>query len=298
MKKMSFDRAEEDLANVVGLEHVNVKVPDQRLATLFYITGLGFTRDPYLVTGIVNMWVNIGRNQFHLPVGEPQVMRGRIGLVVPSLKELELSLKSVAKELKGTKFACEVSKNHIDVTCPWGNRIRCHKPDAKFGPMLLGMPYVLFDVPAGAAAGIAAFYADFLGAKTRVKKVEKAPAAHVEVGYHQELIFRETDKKLPKYDGHHLQLYVNSFSGPYKKLLERGLISQESNQFQYRFEDIVDPASGKLLYKLEHEIRSMTHPLYGRPMINRNPAQTNNAFAPGYGDRAWAAPYTGGLGRG
>ena len=66
--KKQFDRAAEDLANVVGLEHVNVTVPDHRLATLFYITGLGFTRDPYLVTGVVNMWVNIGRSQFHLPI--------------------------------------------------------------------------------------------------------------------------------------------------------------------------------------------------------------------------------------
>ncbi|MBT3333492.1 MAG: hypothetical protein HN394_18465, partial [Rhodospirillaceae bacterium] len=58
----NFDRTEEDLANVVGLEHLNVRVPDQRLATLFYITGLGLTRDPYLVTGVANMWVNVGRS--------------------------------------------------------------------------------------------------------------------------------------------------------------------------------------------------------------------------------------------
>ena len=296
MKKMAFDRSEEDLANVVGLEHVNVTVPDQRIATLFYITGLGFTRDPYLVTGVVNMWVNIGRNQFHLPVGEPQVLRGRVGLVVPSLKELERSLKSVRPGLKGTKFGFKVSKGHIDVTCPWGNSLRCHKPDAKFGPMLLGMPYVQFDVPAGTAKGIARFYEDILGTTATVKKFEKAPAAHVTVGYRQQLIFRETEGRLPKYDGHHLQLYVNSFSGPHAKLQARGLVTEESNQFQYRFTDIVDPEDGKVLYQLEHEIRAMTHPLYGRPMINRNPAQTNNAFAPGYDDRAWAAPYMGGLG--
>ena len=75
-----FNRAAEDLANVVGLEHVNLRAPDQRLATLFYITGLGFTRDPYLVTGVVNMWVNVGRSQFHLPTAKPQVLRGRVGL--------------------------------------------------------------------------------------------------------------------------------------------------------------------------------------------------------------------------
>mgnify|MGYP002633994153 FL=1 len=290
--KTKFNRAAEDLANVVGLEHVNLTVPDQRLATLFYITGMGFTRDPYLVTGVVNMWVNIGRNQYHLPIGKPQVLRGRVGLVVPDLKDLAASLKLVRPELKGTKFAFKPAKGHIDVTCPWGNSIRCHKPEKKFGPIRLGMPYVQFDVPAGTAKGIAQFYQEILGATTRVGKFEKAPAAHVEVGYHQSLIFREAKGKLPKYDGHHLQLYVNNFSAPHAKLAKRGLITQESNQHQYRFNDIVDPKSGKLLYQIEHEIRSMTHPLYGRPMINRNPAQTNNAFAPGYDDRAWATPYS------
>ncbi|MEX2617080.1 MAG: hypothetical protein WD767_13370 [Alphaproteobacteria bacterium] len=290
--KTKFNRADEDLANIVGLEHVNLTVPDQRLATLFYITGMGFTRDPYLVTGVVNMWVNIGRNQYHLPIGKPQVLRGRVGLVVPDLKDLAASLKAVRPELKGTKFAFKPAKSHIDVTCPWGNSIRCHQPEKKFGPIRLGMPYVQFDVPAGAAKGIAQFYRDILGATANVGKSEKAPAAQVEVGYHQYLVFRETKGKLPQYDGHHLQLYVNNFSAPHASLSERGLITQESNQHQYRFTDIVDPKSGKLLYQLEHEIRSMTHPLYGRPMINRNPAQTNNAFAPGYDDRAWAMPYS------
>ena len=65
-----FDRSIENLGNIVGLEHVNVTVPDQITATLFYITGLGLTRDPYLVTGVVNMWVNAGRSQFHLPTYE------------------------------------------------------------------------------------------------------------------------------------------------------------------------------------------------------------------------------------
>ena len=42
----NFDRTMEDLGNVVALEHLNIRVPDQRLATLFYVTGLGLPRDP------------------------------------------------------------------------------------------------------------------------------------------------------------------------------------------------------------------------------------------------------------
>ena len=63
----TYDRTVEDIGNVVCLEHVNTRVPDQRLATLFYVMGLGLTRDPYLVTGVANMWINLGRSQFHRP---------------------------------------------------------------------------------------------------------------------------------------------------------------------------------------------------------------------------------------
>ena len=46
--KTNFDRSKEDVGNVQLLEHVNVTVPDQGLAAMFYVTGLGFTRDPYI----------------------------------------------------------------------------------------------------------------------------------------------------------------------------------------------------------------------------------------------------------
>lgn len=295
MKKKKYDRSAEDLGNLVGLEHVNVTVPDQRLATLFYITGLGLTRDPYLVTGVVNMWVNVGRSQFHLPIGDPQVMRGRVGLVLPNLDQLVQRLETVRKDLKGTRFGYKAgngkSNRHVDVTCPWGNRFRCHAPDEeRFGPVQLGMAYVEFDVPAGTADGIARFYGDIFGAATSVKKTGGGRVAYVSAGPQQALVFRETKKKLPDYDGHHLQVYVTDFSGPYKKLLKRKMITEESNQHQYRFLDIVDPKSGKAIYRLEHEIRSMTHPLFARPMINRNPAITNNIYADGYQDYPRALP--------
>ena len=36
----------EDVGNIVSLEHINVQVPDQQAAILFYVVGMGFTRDP------------------------------------------------------------------------------------------------------------------------------------------------------------------------------------------------------------------------------------------------------------
>ena len=66
-KIKQYDRDAQSVGNIVHLEHFNVVIPDQRLATLFYVTGLGGTRDPYLFTGLENMWVNFGRTQVHLP---------------------------------------------------------------------------------------------------------------------------------------------------------------------------------------------------------------------------------------
>src|SRR5918998_880908 len=100
-----FDRTHEDLGNSVGLEHLNLTVPDQQTATAFFISGLGLTRDPYLVTGLENMWVNVGRSQFHLPIGEPQAVRGYVGLVLPDRKGLLSRLAAVQKRLADTRFA-------------------------------------------------------------------------------------------------------------------------------------------------------------------------------------------------
>ncbi|MFI4987443.1 MAG: hypothetical protein ACHQF3_08370 [Alphaproteobacteria bacterium] len=283
-----FDRKTEDFGNVVGLEHVNVRIPDQRIATLFYVTGMGLTRDPYIMTGTTNMWINVGRSQFHLPTGKPQVVRGRAGLVVPEREALLQRLAGVRKQLKGTRFAVKEHNAFVEVTSPWGNCIRCHEPEERFGRITLGMPYVEFDVAPGTADGIARFYRQIFKAPASVGEDEHGRHARVPVGHRQELVYRESDAPAPAYDGHHIQIYIADFSGPYRRLLDKGLVSEESDQHQYRFQDIVDPESGKLLYTIEHEVRSMRHPLYNRPLVNRNPAQTNMNYAPGHDAWAWS----------
>ena len=35
------------------------------------------------------------------------------------------------------------------------------------------------------------------------------------------------------------------------------------------------------LVLLEHEVRSLQHPLYARPLVNRNPAQDNRNYRKG-----------------
>src|SRR5258706_5823809 len=125
-----FDRAAEDLGNSIHLEHVNVQVPDQRLAALFYVAGLGLTRDPYLMVSDTNMWVNVGQSQFHLPSGTAQVLRGHIGIVISGREALLDRLASGAGELDGTAFTFSEHNGYIYATCPSGNRVGCPEADA------------------------------------------------------------------------------------------------------------------------------------------------------------------------
>src|SRR5205085_743682 len=191
--QQTFDRAAEDLGNVIHFEHVNVTIPDQRLATLFYVAGLGLTRDPYLMTSDNNMWVNVGRSQFHLPTGNPQVLRGHTGIVIPDREALLVRLAAVRKKLEGTRFGFA---EHND--------------------------------------------------------------------------------------------YVDDFSGPHKRLGARNLVWSEDNQYQYRFRDIVDLESGRHLFTIEHEVRSYTHPMFLRPLVNRNAIMSNRNYAAGHDQWQWA----------
>src|SRR3954449_6015147 len=204
----TFDRTAEDIGNIVELGHVNVRVPDQSKAIAFYIMGLGLTRDPYLMAGLDNMWVNVGRGQFHLPTRGTDVLRGTTGLIVPDLEALLRRLHGVKPYLEGTKFSFREAGDVVETTCPWGNRIRVHAPDpARFGPMRLGMPYVEFDIPAGTdLAAIAKFYVEILGAIAGVAKDERGPYAWASTSADSKVTFRETTAKLLEYDRHHIQI--------------------------------------------------------------------------------------------
>lgn len=277
----SYDRAAASVGNLVHLEHFNVIHNDQRLATLFYVVGLGGTRDPYLFPGLDNMWVNFGRTQAHLPSrgdkAGAEVLRGTIGLVVPDLNQLKNALDRAGAEMKRvlpeakTKFAWREKGVVVEATCPWGNRFRCHAPSAELGPIDLGLAYVEFDVPPGTAEGIARFYKDVMLAPARAE----GKRAVVDVGRHQRLMFTETAAPIPAYDGHHIQVYIADFGTPYEWLKSRGLINMETDANEWRFQWIVDPRDGRKLFQIEHEVRSMKHRLFNRPLVNRNPGVTN-----------------------
>ena len=289
MQEKKYDRAAQDMGNIVGIGHVNVCITDQHLATHFYVTGLGYTRDPFLNTGAGNMWINAGMSQFHLPMGKPDVLRGVIGLVSPDRAALLERLSRVKKHLEGTKFEFHESNDGVETVCPWGNRIHVHTPDAeRFGRVVLGMPYVRFDVRPGTAERIARFYREVMNAPSDVKKNGAGPEARVKVGEKQYFYFRETDAPEQPYDRHHVQIYLADFSGPYRRLIDLDLITVETNDYEYRFKDVIDLDTREVLFTVEHETRSQTNPMFGRPLVNRNPAATNQDYKPGHDSMSWA----------
>ncbi|HEV8023194.1 MAG TPA: hypothetical protein VGP41_18105 [Candidatus Lustribacter sp.] len=280
MSERRFDRAVDDVGNLVEIGHVNVNIPDQLAATEFYISGLGLTRDPYMMTGTNNMWVNIGRHQFHLPTADRgQCFRGTVGLVVPDLAALRARLDAAHISFSDTA-------DGLEATSPWGNRIRAHAPHPRFGPVTLALAYLECDVAPGSAAAIAAFYREIFGTPATLS--DGGRTARVQAG-EQALIFRETDAPLATYDGHHIQVYISDFSTPYRKLLERKLVTAEDGAHQYRFLDIVAPDDGRVAFKLEHEVRSLRHPMFGRALVNRDPAVDVRTYVAGREAFAWAS---------
>jgi hypothetical protein len=282
MNDMTYDRTTQDVGNILGMEHVNVTMPDQTLALVFYVAGLGLTRDPYMMVGPENMWINVGQQQFHLPTREPQVFTGHIGVVMPDLEALQIRLKRVQERLTGTAFSWSAENGHVAVTCPWGNHFRCYAPGPQFGEMTLGIPYVEILVKPGTAEGICQFYEIVMQAPATLQQNNKGAVARVRVGRSQELLFRETMADLPAYDGHHIAVYIADFSGPHAFLKRRNLITQESDAHQYRFQKIVNPKTGRTLCEIEHEVRSLRHPMYERELVNRNPLQRITAYVRGH----------------
>jgi catechol 2,3-dioxygenase-like lactoylglutathione lyase family enzyme len=254
----------EPVGNVVALEHVNVGIGDQGLALHFYVDGLGFVRDKEYSTGLENMWLNLGPTQFHLPTGMPQVVRGHVGVVVPDQHALVERLEEVGSDFVGTAFGFSEAASFVEVTTPWGNRLRCFEADPFTAGLNAGIGYVEFEVPLGSAPGIAAFYREILDTPAALEEVGGKWLARCAVGAHQSFVFRETSNEIAPYDGHHVQIYVTDIATPREKLRARGLVYEDHDPNQFRFKDIIDLGTGAVLYEIEHEVRSTAHPMFGR----------------------------------
>ena len=269
MATQAIKRADKELGNFTHFEHVNFRVPDHYLATLFFVEGLGLTRDPMRMVSVNNMWVNVGKQQFHLPIGEAMPFAGEVGVTVPDISRAQRSLKTIAKQLKQTEFSVRKTGNTLSVKSPWGHAFRLHAAGELSGALPQAIPYVKFFVPVGGATGIADFYQTVLGVPATTSKKSGLATTTVNVGVDQQFHFVEQrNLKLPKHNNH-VAVYLTNYKAVYDELTQRDLIMEQDMNEQFRFTQMVDPNSGKKLFSFEHEMRSLYHPDFLKPLVNR-----------------------------
>ena len=269
MATQASKRAAKELGNFTHFEHVNFRVPDHYQATLFFVEGLGLTRDPMRMVSISNMWVNVGKQQFHLPLGKATPFAGEVGVTVPDLAQAQRSLKNIAPQLKQTEFSVRKTGTTLIVKSPWGHTFRLHAAGELSGALPQAIPYVKFLVPVGSAAGIAEFYQTVLGVPAQTTKKAGLATTAVNVGVDQQFHFVEQrNLKLPKHNNH-VAVYLTHYQAVYDELTRRNLIMEADMDEQFRFTQMVDPQSGKKLFSFEHEMRSLYHPDFLKPLVNR-----------------------------
>ena len=100
------------------------------------------------------------------------------------------------------------------------------------------------------------------------------------IGRNQALIFRETSEPLRAYDGHHIAIYVANFFRPLR-FQDPRVGSEDVRNHQFRFKEIVDPEGGDGLFLVEHEVRSLHHPMFNRRFVNRDPEQSARQYRRG-----------------
>jgi len=286
-----------DLGCIVNFEHANIGITDQGLYSIFYYEGLGFTRDPFVQVSARNMWCNIGLQQLHLPIKpKEQMVGGTLGIIVPSLHSLVTSLEKVKEKLKDTHFSFELVDctsheylpsitKYLFVTTPGGNKFSIfeNNPTINYKGGL-GMPYVELFCHRDTADKIAAFYKHYFGAHYAMERHGNSIIAKIFVGPNQVFIFKESDpNKVLQYSGFHVCVYVTDFSTIFNKFYNDKLIySYEGDECetiddairlrQFRTLRVVDPKQEGTktdLFHMEHEVRSLYHPMYLRPLVNR-----------------------------
>ena len=303
-----------DRSTLTLLEHVNLNVPNHSYIIDFYFGLLGCGVDPRraanLMRGTNTVWANCGASQFHLPHGEtPQVIPGVIGLKYDSLEELKQRLNSHDYK-ECYESSTELADGGIQIVDKYGNVFVCREKQTptmttmkqplvskqdtnEFGTVATkygcdetecrGIDYVEIKCPQNTADKIALFYDSVLDATTFVVEHNNSKVAIIAFGNvdengrpSQSLLFRETSEVIPRYDGHHLAMYVGTnaadFEQAFKNANTVGIVwvnprfsdnvmsldgAREWKQF--RFKNIVEMETGETILELEHEIRSIEH---------------------------------------
>ena len=223
------------------------------------------------MVGTRNMWINAGRQQFHMPRGEAIPFPGEVGVTVEDIKRVHRNMKRIARELKGTEFSMREVGKTLTCTSPWGHMLRVHQAGDLSGRMPQAISYVNFWVPVGTAKTIADFYEKMVYAPTEVAKRGKHAMAVVTVGANQHFHFIERPDYEPVDHPNHVAIYVTRYREMYRQFKAKKMLMRPDVEEQFRFEKMFNPRSGKVVFSFEHEVRSLYHPDYLKPLTNRVP---------------------------
>ena len=237
---------------------------------------------PVPLPGLENIWLNFGRTQVHMPSravppkAEVLARHGRLRRAEPrgpgEAPGARRQGDEAGRAATGEKFSYTVKKDCIEATCPWGNRVRCHAPAPEFGQIELGLAYVDFDVRRDTAEGIARFYSEVMqraGAGLPKKGAPRwqhrpQPAASTSPRPKSPL----AGVRQPPHPGLHRRLRHARTTG-----------SRSATSSPWRPTPTSGASSGSWtrrtaskLFQIEHEVRSMKHRLFNRPLVNRNHA--------------------------
>lgn len=265
-----------EIGGIIHLEHFNFEVLEHDLATAFFINGLGFTRDPYRRTDETNIGINIGLQQFHLPRRGKRTppFIGEVGLIVPQIPIIKARLDRLDKlgKFDGSEYAIDdVNEDIMRVRTPYGVRLILHRAGSI--PFLhpLGLTYVDIPVMPGKAEAVADFYRRVMGAPAEISLLDGEISAVVTFGAHQYVRYRERERD--DYDLHdfHVACYVSNYNEIRDRVVEQGSLKGDGFGQIFFFDEIFDPDNGEMIVRFQQEIRSIYHPDFMRPLVNRWP---------------------------
>ena len=209
----------------------------------------------------------------------------------------------VAREVMGSADGCKSEKPTISSICQQQIICGDNEEATEVETTCKGIDFIEFFVHVSkeeigkTAEKIARFYDFFFDAPTSVVNDGKSYIAIIGCGSidengraEQSLLFREVvaddpDSCVAHNDelgtGHHIAIYVGNCDEDFKvaasNCLDGGLmwvnpqfedvvidVDAAMDNKQFRFKNIVDIETGEILYVLEHEIRSISHPLFPR----------------------------------
>ncbi|MEK9724065.1 MAG: hypothetical protein VW405_11380 [Rhodospirillaceae bacterium] len=267
-----------EIGRLVHLEHVNFTVDDHDLATVFLMGGLGFTRDPYKRTDHHNMGVNVGMQQFHLPLRSRPTppFPGVVGLIVPDLKAVRERLGYIEKDghFKGTPYKTQMKAGALEIVSPFGVALRLHQAGKLAFQRPVGIPYVDIHVAPGSARPLARYYRQVMGCPASVGKLGGETVCRVTVGPNQELRFRERDGIDHDLHNFHVAIYTADYNALRDTAQANASFMGDARDQTFFLDRLYDPDNGETILRFQHEMRGLFHADYMRQLVNRWPMPT------------------------